>query len=128
MTIKGSFAISTSLLGAMALAALSLSSTALAQSAPVNTVYGQHHPNVEGFDNYLDQHPDVRQQLSRNPHLIDNPEYLANHPELRDYMHEHPRAATAFRRHPDRFMHREHVYNRSERRWDRRHGQPVDNH
>ena len=95
---------------------------AMAQAAaPVTTEYGEHHRYVEGFDGYLDQHPEVREQLSHDPHLIDDPAYMANHPELRDYMHDHPRAAATFRHHPDRFMHREHVYNRTEARWDRRH-------
>src|ERR1700674_3449905 len=84
---------------------------------PVTTEYGEHHPYVEGFDGYLDRHPEVRRQLSHDPRLIDDPAYMANHPELREYMHEHPRAAADFRRHPDHFMHREHIYNRSEARW-----------
>jgi hypothetical protein len=98
-----------------------MAQTARAQAAPVTTEYGEHHPYVEGFDGYLDHHPEVRQQLSQHPHLIDDPAYMANHPELRDYMHDHPHAAADFRRHPDRFMHREHIYNRSEARWERRH-------
>ncbi len=105
-------------------AALSVPLIAQAQPMdypPVNTGYGEHHPYVEGFDGYLDNHPDVRAELARNPRLIDDPAYMANHPELRDYMHNHPREAQAYRSHPDRFMHREHVYNRSERRWDWHH-------
>jgi hypothetical protein len=95
---------------------------AMAQMAPpVTTEYGEHHQYVEGFDSYLDRHPDVNAELSRDPRLIDDPAYMANHPELREYLHAHPEAAEAFRSHPDRFMHREHVYNRTERRWDRRH-------
>jgi hypothetical protein len=95
---------------------------------PVNTAYGAHHPDVEGFDNYLYDHPEVRGELSKDPRLIDDPAYMAKHPELRDYMHEHPREAAAFRRHPDRFMHREHVYNRSVRRWDKHHEHYVETH
>jgi hypothetical protein len=113
-----------------ALATPLMARVAMAQAAPVTTEYGEDHPKdhpyVEGFDGYLDRHEEVREQLSRDPHLIDNAGYMANHPELRDYLHDHPRAAMIFRRHPDRFMHREHVYNRSERRWDRRHDRPVD--
>ena len=109
-----------------ALATPLMARVAMAQAAPVTTEYGEDHPYVEGFDGYLDRHEEVREQLSRDPHLIDNAGYMAHHPELRDYMRDHPRAAMIFRRHPDRFMHREHVYNRSERRWDRRHDRPVD--
>ncbi len=32
---------------------------------------------------YLDLHPEVAQQLSRNPGLVDNPEFMANHREAR---------------------------------------------
>jgi hypothetical protein len=112
-----------------ALAVPLMAKTALAQAAPITTEYGEHHPYVEGFDGYLDQHPEVREQINHDPHLIDNPEFIENHPELREYMHNHPRAAADFRRHPDRFMHREHVYNRSEARWERRHHERyVDTH
>jgi hypothetical protein len=104
-----------------ALATPLMSRVAMAQSAPVTTEYGEDHPYVEGFDGYLDRHEEVREQLRHDPQLIDNRNYMAHHPQLRDYMHDHPRAAMIFRRHPDRFMHREHVYNRSEARWDRRH-------
>jgi hypothetical protein len=112
-----------------ALLTTALATPLMAQPVPpVTTEYGEHHPNVETFDSYLDTHPDVRHQLNENPHLIDNPKYIANHPDLQSYMQEHPRAAEAFRRHPYRFEHREHVYNRTERRWDRRHHVPVDTH
>lgn len=110
------------------LVSTALSTPLMAQMAapppPVNTNYGVHHPDVEGFDNYLDKHPGVDTELRRDPRLIDDPAYLARHPELRDYMHEHPHEAEAFRQHPDRFMHREHVYDRTVRRWDRRHHHP----
>ena len=100
----------------------------MAQEPPVTTRYGEHHPNVETFDSYLDAHPDVRHQLNENPHLIDNPKYIANHPDLHAYMQQNPHAAEAFRRHPYRFEHREHVYSRTEKRYDRRHHVPVDTH
>jgi len=117
-TMKRTITIISAALLTTALATPLMARPAMAQ---VTTEYGEHHPYVEGFDSYLDKHPDVTQQLSHDPHLIDDPAYMANHPELRDYIREHPRAAADFRRHPDRFMHREHVYNRSERRWRWRH-------
>ena len=96
---------------------------------PVNTAYGAHHPDVEGFDRLpRPASRGDRGELSKDPRLIDDPAYMAKHPELRDYMHEHPREAAAFRRHPDRFMHREHVYNRSVRRWDQHHEHYVETH
>jgi hypothetical protein len=112
-----------------ALLTTALATPLMAQPVPpVTTEYGEHHRNVETFDSYLDAHPDVRHQLNENPHLIDDPNYIAKHPELHTFMQQNPQAAEAFRRHPYRFEHREHVYNRTERRWDRRHGVPVDRH
>jgi hypothetical protein len=96
-----------------------------AQDNP-NTRYGQHHPYVERFDNFLDSHPDVNQALSKNPRLIDDPQFIANHPGLHEYLEKHPRVREAFRDHPDRFMHRERRYEVSENRWERRHDRDHD--
>jgi hypothetical protein len=126
--MKRTITIISATLMSTALAIPLMAQNARAQSAPATTEYGEHHPYVEGFDGYLDRHSEVREQLSHDPHRIDDPAYMANHPELRDYMHDHPRAAADFRRHPDRFMHREHIYNRSEARWDRHHDRYVDTH
>lgn len=112
-----------------ALLTTALATPLMAQPAPpINTEYGQHHQNVEGFDSYLDTHPEERKQLSENPHLIDNPTYMSRHPDLQGYMQQHPDEAHAFHRHPYAFEHREHVYNRSERRYERHHHMAVDTH
>src|SRR6266436_9659612 len=39
------------------------------------TEYGEDHPYVQHFDNYLDQHPEVSEQLNHDPSLINNPNY-----------------------------------------------------
>ena len=69
-----------------------------------------------------------RKQLSKNPALIDNPTYVAHHPDLQRFMQQHPDETHAFHRHPYAFEHREHVYNRSERRYERHHHMAVDTH
>ncbi|MGB0062397.1 hypothetical protein [Candidatus Binatus sp.] len=70
---------------------------------------------VSRFDNgYLDEHPEVTQQLSRDPHLVDNPQFMASHPGLGDYLKNHPEVREDLRNHPDRFMAREHYYNNHE--------------
>jgi hypothetical protein len=115
------------LTAALTAPAMAQTAPAIAPVAPAPTRYGEHHRHVQEFDAYLDQHPEVRRQLNRNPRLIDDPAYMAKHPDLHEYMVRHPRTAAAFRRHPNQFIHREHIYNRSERRWDARHGAPADN-
>jgi hypothetical protein len=70
---------------------------------------------VERFDNgYLDEHPQVAGQLSRDPRLVDNPQFLANHPGLESYLGHHPELRTELEQHPDRFMNDEHYYERFE--------------
>ena len=70
---------------------------------------------VHRFDNgYLDQHPEVSQQLASNPRLVDNPTYLATHPGLDQYMASHPEVRGELQAHPDRFMNREAHYENHE--------------
>jgi hypothetical protein len=70
---------------------------------------------VGRFDNgYLDQHPEVAQQLGHDPRLVDSPRFLANHPGLDEYFRNHPEVRSDLQNHPDRFMAREHYYDRHE--------------
>jgi hypothetical protein len=70
---------------------------------------------VGRFDNgYLDQHPEVAQQLGRDPRLVDNPRFLANHPGLDEYFKNHPEVRSDLQNHPDRFMARERYHDNHE--------------
>jgi len=61
--------------------------------------------SVERFDRgYLDEHPEVADQLAHNPGLADNQQYLAAHPGLDDYMKAHPQVRQDLIDHPKRFM------------------------
>ena len=78
---------------------------------------------VARFDNgYLDQHPEVAERLGRNPRLVDNPQFLANHPGMDQYFKNHPEIREELQNHPDRFMAREHYY---ERRGERNGPRPL---
>jgi hypothetical protein len=69
------------------------------------------HGEVARFDKgYLDQHPEVAQQLGHDPRLVDNPQFLATHPGLDDYFKDHPETRQELQQHPDRFMVREDHY------------------
>ena len=60
---------------------------------------------VGRFDNgYLDEHPEVAHQLGANPSLADNPQFLATHPGLDEYMSKHPEVRADLQQHPYRFM------------------------
>jgi hypothetical protein len=75
---------------------------------------GVWHNEVSNFNGgYLNDHPDVASELSRNPGLADNPQFLATHPGLDTYLASHPGVRTQLQAHPGWFM-------RGERRLERR--------
>jgi hypothetical protein len=69
------------------------------------------------FDQFLDEHRQINDELRRDPSLVDNQDYLQRHPELQQYLQDHPRVSEAITQHPDAFM-RDEV--RIERRQDDR--------
>lgn len=73
--------------------------------------YGAH--PLANTDNYFDQNPQVQQQLSQNPKLIDNPQFMASHPELREYLQTHPYARQQWQAHPYKFMKYENQYGKN---------------
>lgn len=73
--------------------------------------YGITRGEVGRFDNgYLDEHPEVAEQLGRDPRLVHNPRFLATHPGLDEYFNHHPEIRSELQNHPDRFMARERYY------------------
>ena len=101
----------TTLAVAMILGA-SIGSSAMAQVPPNAGITGG---EVARFDNgYLDEHPEVARQLAHDPRLVDNREYLENHPGLREYLHNHPVARRDWKSHPFRYM-------TAERHYDQKH-------
>jgi phage-related protein len=65
------------------------------------------------FDAFLDCHPEIAEQLRKNPTLADNKEFLQNHPALQQFLQEHPAIREQFAQDPRDFM-------RDEDRFDRR--------
>jgi hypothetical protein len=62
------------------------------------------------FGELLGQHPEMREELNKNPNLVNDPKYVANHPELQQYMQQHPDIAQHLKAHPQQVMHREQHY------------------
>jgi hypothetical protein len=56
------------------------------------------------FGQFLGGHSDVARQLSGNPSLVKNHEYMDNHPELRDYLNSHPDVRQRLTADPDNFV------------------------
>src|SRR5689334_10561884 len=45
---------------------------------------------LTNFDRFLDSHAAIKQDLSRDPSLVNNAGYLSNHPELKEFLGSHP--------------------------------------
>jgi GrpB-like predicted nucleotidyltransferase (UPF0157 family) len=68
------------------------------------------------FDHFLDKHPELAEQLRKDPSLVNNEEFVENHRDLREYMQRHPEIREEISRNPNRFMHKEERYDRHEDR------------
>jgi len=99
--------------GSLAVGALLLMPTlGAAQNAPAGTPdqmeNGQRADH--SFGELLGQHPELREQLNKNPNLVNDPKFVSEHPELQQYMQQHPKIAEHLKAHPDQVMHREQHY------------------
>jgi hypothetical protein len=56
------------------------------------------------FDQFLDTHREIADQLRKTPSLIDDPQFLQSHPELNAYLQDHPSVKQEISQHPDTFM------------------------
>lgn len=104
---------------ALALGMMTAANAQAAAPATTPAAKGAHRDQaLRNFDEFLDKHPDIREQLQHNPRLANNPEYLEKHPELREFEKNHPGVDKQLDKHPDRFMDRE----ARRQRWENRHG------
>jgi len=77
------------------------------------------HRELASMDRFLDSHPETAEQLRKDPSLINNQEFLENHPGLKNYLQQHPGVREEFSENPNGFM-------RRENRYDLREGDPTD--
>ncbi len=66
------------------------------------------------FDQFLDSHHEVSEQLRRDPSLVKNQEFLQSYPALQSYLEDHPTVREDLTRNPDAFMRQEERYDRRE--------------
>ncbi len=62
------------------------------------------------FDQFLDSHREIADQLRKTPSLIDDPQFLQSHPELKAYLQDHPSVKQEISQRPDTFMRLEDPY------------------
>jgi hypothetical protein len=69
---------------------------------------------LANFDKYLDKHPEVAEQLRKDPNLINNKEWVEKHPELQEWLKNHPHAREELKENPKAFMNREKKFEKHE--------------
>jgi len=69
---------------------------------------------IANMDKFLDSHPEIEEQLRKDPSLIRNDEFVENHPALQQYLQEHPGIREEFTENPNAFMRQEQRYERRE--------------
>jgi len=72
------------------------------------------HGELANMDRFLDSHPEIAQQLQKDPKLIDDKKFVADHPALQQFLADHPGVRQQFDEHPYAFMHREDAFDRHE--------------
>jgi translation initiation factor 2 beta subunit (eIF-2beta)/eIF-5 len=84
-------------------------------------------PEIDNFNRFLDSHPEIAEQLRRDPSLVDNRDFVKNHPALETYLRDHPAVRDELKAHPDAFMHAEDRLDRRENNGNGINRQEVDN-
>jgi phage-related protein len=74
---------------------------------------------LASMDRFLDNHKEVAEQLRKDPSLIDNRQWVENHPALHEYLQTHPEVREEFKENPNAFM-------QAEMRYDQREDQRND--
>jgi len=77
------------------------SSSATAGDTPAGQVRSA---ELAGFERFLDEHPRVATELHQNPSLINDPNYLNNHPGLDKFLRSNPGFASQVKSNPGQFL------------------------
>ena len=89
-----------------------------AASAQTRTSQGNDSDVTRGelasFDRFMDSHPEIAEQLRKDPSLVNNKEFVENHPALEEYIEQHPEVREEIRENPSGFMHQEQRFDRRE--------------
>src|SRR3984893_4756887 len=85
-----------------------------------------HRDQLASFDRYLDSHRETAEQIRRDPSLVNNDEFVKNHPSLQTYLQQHPEVRTQIKQNPNSFMQQEARYDQNEYRM--RTGEPDEPH
>jgi hypothetical protein len=82
--------------------------------------------DVASFDRFLDGHREIAEQVRKDPSLLDNRDFVRDHPALQTYLQDNPGVRDQLRQDPNAFMRQEDAYNRDLNMRDRDAGQDRD--
>jgi hypothetical protein len=68
------------------------------------------------FDRFLDSHREIAEQLRKDPTLVDNKEFIKNHPALQTWLQQNPEIRQDLTKNSGVFMHQENRYDSFEDR------------
>ncbi len=66
------------------------------------------------MDRFMDNHPEITEQLRKNPSLVNNKEFVENHPALQQFLADHPELREEYKENPNSFMRQEQKFDRRE--------------
>ena len=69
---------------------------------------------LASFDQFLDGHREIAEQVRKDPSLVNNRQFVQSHPALRTYLQQHPNVSQEIRENPNAFMRQENRYDRQE--------------
>ena len=59
-------------------------------------------------------HPEIAEQLKRDPSLVNDQKFAADHPALQQFLADHPEVREQYKENPNAFMRQENRFDRSE--------------
>ncbi len=79
--------------------------------------------DVASFDRFLDGHHEIAEQVRKDPSLLDNRDFVRDHPALQTYLQDNPGVRDQLKQDPNAFMRQEDAYVHGP---DMRDREPVD--
>jgi phage-related protein len=74
---------------------------------------------LANMDRFMDSHPEIAEQLRKDPSLVDNQQFVQGHPALQEFLANHPGVREEYKENPNAFMHQEQRFDQREDRRDR---------
>src|ERR1700724_2112381 len=59
---------------------------------------------LANMDHFMDSHPEIAEQLRKDPSLVDNKQFVQSHPDLQRFLADHPGVREEYKKNPNAFM------------------------